>query len=243
MPSFQYGTTTIEYTLEYVPNKNHVTISVEWLDGVKVVVPENMESDQLNSILYKKAPWILEKWYKFNEIADPPAPKEFVSGEKFPYLGRNYRLKVHKREDIELASLTFQQGRFIANVPSYLTESDRKRELYQLFKDWYISHGKLKVDERLKIYSSRMSVAPSKVVLKEQKMRWGTCTSSGAIYLNWRIVMAPIPVIDYLLVHELAHLKYPNHSNDFWRFVHSILPDYEQRKEWLRINGPLLTLE
>ncbi|KDE46095.1 SprT family zinc-dependent metalloprotease [Geobacillus sp. CAMR5420] len=242
MPSFQYGTTTIEYTLKYVPNKNDVTISVEWLDGVKVVAPENIERDHLHAILYKKAPWILEKWYKFNEIADPPAPKEFISGEKFPYLGRNYRLKLHKKEDIEQASLTFHQGRFIANVPIYLTESERKRELYQLFKEWYIRHGEMKLQERLKVHCPKMGVAPTKLKLKEQKMRWGTCTNEGVIYLNWRIMMAPMPIIDYLLVHELAHIKYPNHSDDFWRFVKSVITDYEQRKEWLRVNGPTLTL-
>ena len=74
-------------------------------------------------------------------------------------------------------------------------------------------------------------------------MRWGSCTPDGNIYLNWQILMAPMSIVDYVLVHELAHLKYLDHSPEYWRFVRSILPDYEQRKEWLRINGPTLLLK
>lgn len=88
-----------------------------------------------------------------------------------------------------------------------------------------------------------MGVTLNDVQLKEQRMRWGSCTSEGNIYLNWRIIMSPMSIIDYVLVHELAHLRYMNHSNDYWNFVRSILPDYEQRKDWLRVNGPTLTLE
>lgn len=119
---------------------------------------------------------------------------------------------------------------------------ERKNELKQLFKEWYIHHGHKKVEERLDIYCPKMEVQPSNIVIKEQHKRWGSCTKEGAIYLNWQIMMAPMPVVDYVLVHELAHLKHMDHSTEYWRFVRSILPDYEQRKEWLRINGPTLNL-
>lgn len=242
MPSFQYGKTTIDYAVEYKPEKRDVTISVEWLEGVKVVAPVGIEPTLLHSILYKKAPWIIDKWQALNQISDCPAPKEFVSGEKFAYLGRNYRLKVYKSEEVTRPVLMFKQGKFIATVPPHLTEEERISFFQQAFKDWYILYGEMKLQERLKIYCPKMGVTPTKIKLKEQKMRWGTCTNEGAIYLNWRIMMAPVPIIDYLLVHELAHIKYPNHSNDFWHFVKSVMSDYEQRKEWLRINGPTLTL-
>ncbi|OIJ22024.1 zinc metalloprotease [Anaerobacillus alkalidiazotrophicus] len=242
MPSFQYGNTALEYSLEVKPDKRDISISVEWLDGVRVIVPEGVEEDQLHSILYKKAPWILNKWNSFQEIVDPPLPKEYVSGEKFAYLGRNYRLKVHKRDDITQSTLVFKQGKFIANVPSSYADQEKNHELYELFKEWYKLHGEAKIKERLNIYCPKMGLSPSKIELKEQKMRWGTCTGDNAIYLNWRIVMAPLVIVDYLLVHELAHIKYPNHSKEYWQLVHSIMPDYEQRKEWLRINGPTLSL-
>ncbi|MGJ7034249.1 M48 family metallopeptidase [Anoxybacillus eryuanensis] len=239
MPSFQYGKTTIDYTIEYKPKKRDVTITVEWLEGVKVIAPQEIDDSLLQSILYKRAPWMIDKWRALNEIANPPAPKEFVSGEKFAYLGRNYRLKVYK---CEKPTLIFKQGKFLATIPPHFTEEERISFFQRAFKQWYIHHGEIKLQERLNVYGPKIGVMPTKIKLKEQKMRWGTCTNDGAIYLNWKIMMAPMPIIDYLLVHELAHIKYPNHSNDFWHFVKSVMSDYEQRKEWLRVNGPTLTL-
>jgi len=242
MPSFQYGKTTIDYTLVYQENQKDITISVEWMEGVTVTAPPNVGSEDLETVLYKKAPWILEKWYSFEEISHTPSPKEFVSGEKFPYLGRHYRLKVNKSTDTQTPSLSFQHGRFIAVIPSEFTEAEKRERMYQLFKDWYLRNGESRIKERLKMYCPRLGVNPTKFELKDQKMRWGSCTKEGAINVNWRIVMAPMSVIDYVVVHELAHLLHPNHSAEYWQVVRSVMPDYEQRKEWLRINGPTLTL-
>jgi predicted metal-dependent hydrolase len=243
MSSFSYGTTTIEYNLIRNPNINKVSIAVEWQNGVTVTAPDSLPVEEINNTLHKKGSWILNKWYEVNEIVNPPAPKEYVSGEKFAYLGRQYKLKVRKNNTVKKSSISFYRGHFIANVPANLSAKEQRDELYNEFKKWYIDHGQAKVQERLNMYSTIMNLSASKVSLKEQKMRWGTCTKEGAIYMNWRIMMAPMSVVDYILVHELAHIKYPDHSNDFWRLVQSILPDYEQRKEWLRINGPRLTIE
>jgi predicted metal-dependent hydrolase len=242
MQSFRYGTTTIDFSIEYIKDKKDVSLSVCLAEGVKVIAPEGIDLSQLDTILHKKAPWILKKKYELEEVADSPAPKEYVSGEKFAYIGRQYRLKVNKVEKLDKPNLAFKQGRFLAEIPSNITNEDKRIELSQLFKEWYITQGRKKIEERTRIYCPKMEVEPSKVVFKEQHKRWGTCTPEGAIYLNWRIMMAPMGVVDYVLVHELAHLKHQDHSNDYWRFVRSIIPDYEQRKEWLRINGPSLTI-
>ncbi|WP_280770076.1 M48 family metallopeptidase [Salipaludibacillus daqingensis] len=243
MPCFVFGKTTIDYQLEYSSDSKDILITVEWLNGVKVTAPRDTNEQQLQKLLHKKAPWILTKWKAFNEIIDKPAPKEFVSGEKFTYLGRNYRLKVHKKEEINNVRLAFNRGKFISEVPAHFSEEEKNEEFSTAFKKWYNTQGEKKLNERLAIYTEKMNIVPEKVKLKEQKMRWGTCTPNGSLYLNWRIIMAPIPIVDYLLVHELAHLKHPNHSKEFWRLVRSIIPDYEQRKEWLRVNGPRLTIE
>lgn len=242
MQSFKYGTTTIHYSVEYTKEKKDISLSVCLNEGVKLIVPEGFEIEKLQTILHKKAPWIIKKKNELAEVLPPAFPKEYVSGEKFPYLGRHYRLKVHKHETIQDSILTFKHGRFIAEIPAYFTDFDRINKLKQLFKEWYITHGSRKMEERLKIYCPKMNLQPLKVEMKEQKMRWGSCTPAGNIYLNWRIMMAPMSIIDYVLVHELAHRKYLNHSPEYWCFVRSILPDYEQRKEWLRINGPTLSL-
>ncbi|QDI90767.1 M48 family peptidase [Salicibibacter halophilus] len=242
MPSFNYGNTTIDYSLHYQAHKKDVSIAVEWLDGVQVTAPPDISTEKLHEVLRKKAPWIIEKWYEFNEIAIPSTPKEFVSGEKFPYLGRQYRLKVYNEGDRSNAQLAFKNGKFYAYIPENITNNEKCDQLHILFKNWYIQYGQRKVNERAKQYCEKLNVSPSKVSLKDQRMRWGSCTKEGAIYLNWKIVMAPVSVLDYVVVHELSHLKYADHSKNFWGTVHSILPDYEKRKEWLRVNGPTLHL-
>ncbi|KAA9023569.1 M48 family metallopeptidase [Niallia endozanthoxylica] len=242
MHKLQYGNTTIDYSVEYIKGKKDVSLSVCLAEGVKLVAPEGIDYEKLNKILHKKAPWILKKKYELQEIADKPSSREYVSGEKFPYLGRHYRLKIHKNDDLKMPVLTFKQGRFITEIPTYLSELEKRNELRRLFKEWYVRQGNKKIEERLMIHCPKMELKPSKVVFKEQQKRWGTCTNEGAIYLNWRIMMAPMSVVDYVLVHELAHLRHMDHSTDYWKMVRSILPDYEQRKEWLRINGPLLSL-
>jgi predicted metal-dependent hydrolase len=243
MPTFQYGTTAIEYDIEYADDKKDISIIVEWMEGIRLIAPKDITAKQIEGIIQKKAPTILKKLKEVNEITEPPLPKEFVSGEKFTYLGRNYRLKVYREEGLQKAKLSFARGRFIATVPHGIDEREKRQQLMELFKIWYLEHGKAKVQSRLKLYCAKMGVTPNDLQLKEQRMRWGTCTPQGNICLNWRIIMSPMPIVDYVLVHELAHLKYMNHSDAYWNFVRSILPDYEQRKEWLRINGPTLTLE
>jgi predicted metal-dependent hydrolase len=175
MPQFTFGTSTIDYTLTHVPDKNNVRITVDWTDGVRVFAPPHLSSDKLEQILHKKAPWILQKVCELAEIHACPQRKEFLSGEKFPYLGRNYRLKV-KRSDVHSPTLTFRLGCFLAEIPTDFSEEDRKLHVRRLLREWYITHGEKKLKERLRIYSPRMELYPSKLTVTEHRMRWGSCT-------------------------------------------------------------------
>jgi predicted metal-dependent hydrolase len=242
MPKFQFGNTIIDYDIKHSPSRNDITIAVDWVDGVSIVVPQDTDQITIDLALHKKAGWILNKLADFREIKMLSSHREFISGEKFGYLGRQYRLKVTKDESVSEASLIFRNSRFFAVVPMSFDDSLRQKHLYDLFRKWYITHGLIKIHNRIKLYSARMECYPSKVVVKEQQARWGSCTKNKTININWKILMAPMRVVDYVLVHELAHIQYPDHSNDFWSKVESILPDYQERKEWLRVNGPTLDL-
>lgn len=129
----------------------------------------------------------LRKWNEFSEINGDVPDKEFVSGEKFAYLGRQYRLKVNKRKHLAKATLLYSQGKFLAEVPVSFSSEETKEALRVLFKDWYIKNGEKKLKERIELYSPKMLVTPSKTALKEQKMRWGTAhllmlyTSTGGL--------------------------------------------------------------
>jgi predicted metal-dependent hydrolase len=241
MPKLEYGNTSIEYLLIQKSSKKDVTIAVDWATGVSVIAPENIEENRLNLVLRRKAPWILRKLAGFREIYPQSTHHEFISGEKFPYLGRQYRLKVMAGDSSD-ASLIFHNGRFIATAPQMSSSTWREEHLRQAFRDWYITHGTIKVQKRLKLFAPRLGVRPTKVVIKDQQARWGSCTKNGTINVNWRILMAPMRIVDYVIVHELGHMIHADHSSEFWAVVSSVMPDYDERKEWLRVHGLALQL-
>jgi len=235
MPILNYGTTDINYLLHSQERKD-IKISIDLVNGVEVFSPQHLEDEKINEMLKKKAPWIITKLKELNQVETINQRKEFVSGEKLPYLGRQYKLKVH-REAVEQAQFFFYQGKFKAIVPRSWSQDEVQQTLEKKLIQWYRDHGSLKLKERAKYYQELLGVSPTSLSLRTQHKRWGTCTPNGDIYINWRIVMAPVKVIDYVLVHELAHLIVPEHNQKFWNLVKSVLPDYEERKEWLRLHG------
>ena len=97
------------------------------------------------------------------------------------------------------------------------------------------------INERVALYAGKLQLFPKKVAIRDQRRRWGSCSArTGAVNLNWRLVMAPLEVLDYVVVHELSHIKHADHSRDFWLFVSSIVPNYKLHRKWLRENGERL---
>jgi predicted metal-dependent hydrolase len=242
MPIVHFGNTDIPYTLTSQPNKKNISIIVEWKKGVQVIAPDTIAKEQIQKIVSKKAPWILQKQREISEINPSPPSKEFVSGEKLPYLGKQYRLKVIRDPKYQQTEFVFKQGKFHAKIPFDLTLAEQTAKLRALFLDWCSQHAEIKFRERLNLYAERLGLSYRSFSFKARKTKWGSCTSQGDIVIHPNLVFAPITIIDYVLIHELAHLKHFNHSKEFWNYLGFILPDYKKRKEWLRLNGPSLTI-
>lgn len=232
----QFGNEKIPYELCWSNKRKTLGISVQ-SDKVVVTAPERTTEEEMNKLLMKKAPWIRKQLQEYEEILPFIQERNFLPGEKLPYLGRLYRLKVIKEVHLQKSSFRFQQGKFIANVPNSLNETDYRRVLYPLYKKWVIAKATKFTQTRLNRFTIKLREKPAHIQIKEQKQRWGSCTPDGKILLNWRIFSAPTSVVDYILVHELAHLKNMDHSTEFWNTIKIILPNYEDKKEWLRING------
>ncbi len=240
MPNIQFGNTNIPYSLTCKPNKKNISIIVEQEKGVRIIAPTQVDKEQIEEIISRKASWILRKQREIAEICPTSPSKEFLSGEKLPYLGRQYRLKVFRDAQIKEVEFQFHQGKFVAKVPEDFTSLKQVNTLRELFLNWCLLHGKQKMKERLHFYSDRLGLKYRSFSCKERKTKWGSCSVNGDIVIHPNIIFAPLSIIDYLLVHELAHLKHFNHTKDFWNYVQLILPDYKNRKEWLRVNGPTL---
>ncbi len=231
---------SLSYTVERRPRRKTASISVSPMNEVHVIVPEHLTEEQVRLLVERKTNWIRSK-IKFNsEVKYPYRPKEYVSGEAFSYLGRHYRLKVIVGDS---ASVKLENGRFYVSVPPTMPLQDRDEHVLSELTLWYQSRGLKKLKERVAMYAKRLDLEPQKVILKDLRSQWGSCTSRGEIAFNWKIVVAPISIIDYVVAHELCHIVHHDHSKEFWRLLQSIMPDYKERKEWLRVNGSLLTLK
>lgn len=203
-------------------------------DGlVSIVIPEQLEVDQIYQLLDAKRHWIREKLILQRE-AMPVSAKSFISGEAFSYLGRNYRLKVQKGR---FAPVKLIQGRLVATLPSGAEEPYMVRNT---LVRWYKSHAEQKLQEKAERYAKIIGVEPKSVGIQTFKSRWGSCTAKGDVVFNWKIIMAPNRICDYVVVHELCHLIHHDHSPKFWKEVARVIPDYGERKEWLKQNAPSL---
>ncbi len=172
-----------------------------------------------------------------NEVKYPVRAKEFVSGESFSYLGRNYRLKVS--EGVSLVEL--KAGYLAVSIPNKGKNDDAKL-IRMLLTDWYMKHAKIKLTERVKRFSKVMEIKPGSISVKHLNSQWGSCTKDGDLNFNWRIIMAPLRLVDYVVIHELCHLTIHDHSKEFWQLLERYLPEYKDNKEELRKIGGLLIL-
>lgn len=218
-----------------------MSVIVDPAEGVVVRAPQRVNESQIQEIVLKKAPWILGKMKTMRELVASPQEKEFVSGESFLYLGRHYRLKVFKAKE-PLSKVSLVEGRFKIHVDSSLDDETRERAMRDALAEWYVVHAYQHLRERVCLYASKVDAHPSRIVVKRQSKRWGSCTKNKVVAFNWKIIMAPMSVVDYVVVHELCHMRMRDHSPDFWGLLRSVLPDYEERRTWLRINGRKLSL-
>ncbi|WP_298443800.1 SprT family zinc-dependent metalloprotease [uncultured Ferrimonas sp.] len=224
------------YVVEVRRTTRRKTASIQVEDGqVMVIVPHQLEVERISKLIAAKHRWIIEK-IALHDAVLPPSSKSYVSGEAFPYLGRNYRLKVLTGAYMP-AKLV--QGRLQVTVPAY---GDPANAVRNSLIRWYRSHAHNKLREKCARYAEVVGVRPTSVSVKQFKSRWGSCTTKGELEFNWVIVMAPNRIVDYVVVHELGHLKHHDHSPQFWREVERVIPDYAECREWLRENSGRLVL-
>jgi predicted metal-dependent hydrolase len=176
--------------------------------------------------------------YGLSEQKDPPLDKEFLSGEKLLLNGRRYRLKV-RQGDVPEPTVSFDGQRFDLVGPRSTKMTTREKR--QAVVDWYIEEARNQLPERVRKFARKLGVEQVDTEVRDLTRKWGEYRSGG-VSLHWRLILAPVRIQNYVVAHELAHSKHGNHSDAFWNTVGSLVPDYEDRREWLRVNGSTLTV-
>jgi len=237
----KFGENDYSYTIERTHRKT-VGIIVEPDGAIIVRAPHDMDEDIIIKTVNKKRKWIADK-IKANEKVKPPIPKiqEPVSGEKLRFKHALYRLQVHKTE-VKQTRLVRVCRTLHVYVNNQLDEKVRASEIKNVIIEWYKDKALHFLSKRVERYSRYLKQKSKEINIREIKLRWGSCTPEGKLLFNWRIIMAPVSAIDYVVIHELCHLEDPNHSASFWDLVESLQPTYRKWKEWLHINGRQLDL-
>jgi predicted metal-dependent hydrolase len=228
------GTTTIVYAVEERPRRRYPAIQVDANRCVTVLVPPGFPPNRIEPLLQQKARWIL------THVAAPPralttVPKKFVSGEEFLFCGRPLQLEIvaASRQAVE----TIQHGTMIRLAIPQSSTSPQAQVVREALQQWFYQQALDWLPQRIDHYAPVVGAWPERLKIAEYKSRWGFCRDDGLIALNWRIVQAPISVMDYVVVHELTHRHHPHHQPTFWKAVQSVLPDYGAHKQWLKEHG------
>jgi len=221
----------IEYSIKY-SNRKTLSIIVERDRTVIVRAPLNTSKELIEKEINKRKFLLFQKINHPQKYEVPKPRKEFVSGESLLYLGKYYKLEVVLKEvkGVELDS-------------NFFISKSNQQTAEQYFREWYFKQAENILIPKVKYFANHLGVQCNKISVLDLKVRWGSCTPKNKINFNWRIIKAPIYVIDYIIVHELTHLLEPNHTPDFWNIISVQLPLYDKAKEWLKENGSLLETE
>jgi hypothetical protein len=217
---------------EIIRRKRKTIALVIQPDGRLVVrAPQHATQAQIDAAVREHSQWIAKKRAQLRQTPPAPPPARFVEGERFRYLGQTYPLAIVERQR---PALLFSDGFFMA-----------RRALpraAQVFQAWYRAQAAGWIGARLGQLASLHGFRYQRVRISSARTRWGSCSPRGVLSFTWRLVLAPPDVIDYVIVHELAHLEINNHSAQFWARVKSLMPDYAQQRKWLKENAKALSL-
>ena len=219
------------YTIKRSPKRKKLTITVERDRSLVVHAPESTSEETIREVVESKRQWIDEKTrhaQKYEERPHPPG-KELVNGESTLYLGRQYQIEVIPSDSTEIR---FEQ-RFL--IPASLAGERRT-----VLRNWYINRAKERILPKVESIAATLGVEFASAKIVDNRFRWGSCTVKNNVNLNWRLIKAPMFVIDYVIVHELAHLIEANHTSRFWNIVRTHAPTAEKARGWLRDHGQIL---
>lgn len=221
----------LPYQVVRSPRKT-ADIIIERDGSVLVRAPEWVDDDQVENLVKSKHYWIYQGLAEWRDLNATRVLREYKGGEGFLYLGRAYRLLLVADQQ---EPLLLKDGRF--QLRRELVEQGELAAAKAAFRDYYVARGIQRISERVAYFSPKAGVAPSGFDVRELGHRWASCSPTGNLAFHWKCMMAPQTIIDYIVVHELCHLHHHDHTSAFWNEVDKVMPDYRERKEWLKKNG------
>lgn len=219
----------LTFALRFSSRRRTVGVTVDRDGELRVTAPSDCPRGRIEEVVRSKTFWVYTKLALKEKLFRPTPAREYVSGESFYHLGRTYRLKLIDAGDAG-PPLRLLHGRF-------LLARTARRDAPALFRAWYATHGRPWIERRVALFADRLEVAPSPVEIRDLGYRWGSCSTRGRLLFHWRTVLLPPRIIEYVVAHELTHLRHPKHDRAFWDALGRCMPDYKARKDWLAERG------
>ncbi|QZX99392.1 M48 family metallopeptidase [Halobaculum rubrum] len=219
---------SVEYEVRYSPDATEPRLDVD-IHGVTVTLPESTESTP-TELLQENAVWVTEKKRRYDSFREQIPERRFIEGEDFPYLGEDREVIVERRPSSEVDEETFRLAEH------HVEDTSLKRALESLYR----RKARERFESRAESFAVEMGVSYEQIEVRNQRTKWGSCSTSGTLGLNWRLMMAPPEIIDYIVVHELAHLRESSHGDKFWSLVGEYDPEYKDHAQWLEQNSTKL---
>jgi len=212
-------------------------IVVERDGRVIVRAPADLPDEHIEDIIQSKRYWIYKTLAEWRDLNATRVLREYRNGEGFLYLGRSYRLSLIADQD---EPLVLRSGRFCMRRD--LVDRGEMAAAKAAFREYFIARGHERITQRAHYYAPKVGVIPREINVRELGHRWASCSPKGNLSFHWKCMMAPPTIIDYIVVHELCHVHYMDHTQAFWNEIDKVMPDYRERKEWLRKNGAAMDL-
>ncbi len=228
------GQTDIHYELRRsaAASERRITVTP---GHVEVVALTTDDATAIEAFLQRKRQWLFNA---FSDIEAKTAMRavvpRFITGSKIPYRGRMVRLTV-RRHDGPHVEIDYRKG-FIIDLPDWVGHRDHDSIVAAELKLWLKQRVRRDISEIASSYRKRFALNPRAIRVADMKTGWGSCGPSGSILINWALVLAPKTVLEYVVAHELAHLRVRTHGPEFWAYLVTMMPDYERSKSWLDIH-------
>jgi predicted metal-dependent hydrolase len=235
MPEIQFENQTIVYTLQKSRRARRISLKIDAEKGLRVIIPSQTQVD-VENILYEKQAWIQKHLARF-------APRrQYISGETLPLYGIDSLLQVTASPETRRVSVSHKNEVFLVKIPAALKPAARRETVRSTLENWYRREANQHIPQETAQIARQLGFSYQAITIRGQKTRWGSCSSRGNLNFNWRLIMAPHSAIEYVIIHELCHLKVPNHSDQFWSLVAQYCPDYPTYVNWLRKHAQLYNL-
>lgn len=197
-----------------------------------IISPLGKSESEIRQAVQLKSKWVAKKLSEMKRYESFNKDRQFIDGEIFYYKGDEYTLQIVVNERYKRLQVHMKDSK----LQVYTASTDSENIQYAIER-WYKKHALDVILERVTHYQQYFSAQPAQIVVKKQKKRWGSCTAKHKLLFNFKCIMLPLCILDYIIVHEMCHMVHFNHSKEFWLHVERILPDYKQRKEWLKHKG------